>query len=222
MNHSYRLLIPTLLLITILIGSVSAGIICPIPPPPYIPEFPEEDIIEVSAAISPFANMTAIATTLSVIPVAESLIPIVDGSFLHLTVTFASPTPPADKGILILVTMLQGNPPKEEVLYCQAYADPSSTIYTLDPIPITVDGILSIAVYAALGEIGTDRAPNDGFYQIQSADTNIIYIFQDIDPAPVGGISTPTNKLAILTPYLALAGLIITVSTVFVIKRRKD
>ena len=40
--------------------------------------------------------------------------------------------------------------------------------------------------------------------------------------APVGGITTPINKLEILTPYLALAGLIVVVSAVYVIKRRKD
>jgi DNA-binding beta-propeller fold protein YncE len=40
-------------------------------------------------------------------------------------------------------------------------------------------------------------------------------------PAPVGGVATSVNKLEILTPYIALAGLIITVSTVYVIKRRK-
>jgi hypothetical protein len=39
---------------------------------------------------------------------------------------------------------------------------------------------------------------------------------------PVGGITTPINKLEILTPYLALAGLIIAVSTVYVMRRRKD
>ena len=39
--------------------------------------------------------------------------------------------------------------------------------------------------------------------------------------APVGGISTPINKLEILTPYLALAGLI-GLSTVYIIKKRKD
>jgi hypothetical protein len=39
---------------------------------------------------------------------------------------------------------------------------------------------------------------------------------------PVGGVATTTNKLEILTPYLALAGLIITVSAVYVVKRRKD
>ena len=38
----------------------------------------------------------------------------------------------------------------------------------------------------------------------------------------VGGISTPTNKLSLLTPYLALAGLIAVVSAVYVIKKRKD
>jgi hypothetical protein len=40
--------------------------------------------------------------------------------------------------------------------------------------------------------------------------------------APVGGISTPINKLEILTPYLALAGLMAVVSAVYVIKKRKD
>jgi hypothetical protein len=38
----------------------------------------------------------------------------------------------------------------------------------------------------------------------------------------VGGISTPINKIEILAPYIALAGLIIAVSTVYVIKRRQD
>jgi hypothetical protein len=43
-----------------------------------------------------------------------------------------------------------------------------------------------------------------------------------IEPAPVGGVASPINKLEILTPYIALAGLIVALSTVFVIKRRKD
>ena len=38
--------------------------------------------------------------------------------------------------------------------------------------------------------------------------------------APVGGIVTPTNKLEILTPYVALAGLIAIVSAVTMVKRR--
>jgi len=40
--------------------------------------------------------------------------------------------------------------------------------------------------------------------------------------APVGGVSTPINKIEILTPYLALAGLIAVVSAVFVIRKSKD
>lgn len=43
-----------------------------------------------------------------------------------------------------------------------------------------------------------------------------------IEPSPVGGISTSINKLEILTPYIALAGLIIAVSTVYITKRHKD
>lgn len=39
--------------------------------------------------------------------------------------------------------------------------------------------------------------------------------------APVGGIVMPTDKLEVLTPYLALAGLL-AVSAVVVVKRRKD
>ena len=43
-----------------------------------------------------------------------------------------------------------------------------------------------------------------------------------VEPAPVGGVLMTVNKLEILTPYIALAGLIAAVSTVYVIKRRKD
>jgi hypothetical protein len=43
-----------------------------------------------------------------------------------------------------------------------------------------------------------------------------------VEPAPVGGISTPINKLEILTPYIALAGLIVAVSTIYIMRRRKD
>jgi hypothetical protein len=39
---------------------------------------------------------------------------------------------------------------------------------------------------------------------------------------PVGGVLMPTSKLEILTPYLALAGLIAAVSAVVVVKKRRD
>jgi hypothetical protein len=40
--------------------------------------------------------------------------------------------------------------------------------------------------------------------------------------APVGGYVVPSNKLAVLAPYIVLAGLIAAVSAVYVIKRRKN
>ena len=109
------------------------------------------------------------------------------------------------------------------ILGCAVFADPSSTTYILD-FPITTNGgIPSIAVYAALvGVANTDRAPNDGFYQITSVSSINPNMFQDIEPAPVGGITVPVNKLELIAPYLALAGLIAAVSTVYVFKRRKD
>jgi len=39
---------------------------------------------------------------------------------------------------------------------------------------------------------------------------------------PVGGVVMPTNTLAITVPYLALAGLVAVVSTVVLVKRRRD
>jgi hypothetical protein len=44
----------------------------------------------------------------------------------------------------------------------------------------------------------------------------------DLAAAPVGGISSPVNKIEILTPYIALAGLVAAVSTVYIISRRKS
>jgi dipeptidyl aminopeptidase/acylaminoacyl peptidase len=46
--------------------------------------------------------------------------------------------------------------------------------------------------------------------------------YQRIPLTPVGGVASPVNKLELIAPYLALAGLIVAVSTIFVIKRRKD
>ncbi len=43
-----------------------------------------------------------------------------------------------------------------------------------------------------------------------------------IEPAPVGGITVPVNKLEVLIPYLALAGLIIITVSAIEIKKRKQ
>jgi Tol biopolymer transport system component len=46
--------------------------------------------------------------------------------------------------------------------------------------------------------------------------------WQPLSMNPVGGVVLPTNTLAILAPYLALAGLVIAVSAVVVAKKRRD
>jgi hypothetical protein len=43
-----------------------------------------------------------------------------------------------------------------------------------------------------------------------------------IPSGPVGGVVLPINTLAILTPYIALAGLVIAVSAVVAVKKRRD
>ena len=53
-------------------------------------------------------------------------------------------------------------------------------------------------------------------------DTTLLKAAVNQFDATVGGLTTPTNKLDIITPYMALAGLIAAVSTVYVIKKRKD
>jgi hypothetical protein len=205
-----------------LIGSVCAGT-CNIPDPPYVPEFPEEDIIKVEAYIGTFttATTTVAATTENKItPVAQSLRPISTGPALVLTLTFAAPTPPADKVTLIVVTTLQGNPPTEVVLRCEPILGTPVTTYTLY-IPITNGEIPAIAVYASLVEVvNTDRAPNDGFYQITSMSSSDPNLFSDPD-FPVGGITVPVNKLEVLIPYIALAGLLIITISAIEIKKRK-
>jgi hypothetical protein len=203
-----------------LIGAVS-GILCPdIPSPPYIPEFPEEDIIKVEAYI----EHPPPPSTTKTMPVAESLRLITDGTILHLTVTFATETPPAGHVLIILVTILDGTPPTESILDCASFSDPTSTTYNLDIFLIgaTVDGgSPNIAVYAWLEGSHTDRAPNDGFYPITSMSASEPNVFQDYEPAPVGGVVVPKNSFEILTPYIALAGLVAAISTIFVIKKRE-
>jgi hypothetical protein len=187
-----------------LIGSVS-GMACPdIPSPPYIPESPQEDIIKVEAYIEQYPS----PSTSKTMPVAESLRLITVGPTLHLTVTFAAETPPAGHEIIILVTILEGTPPKESILGCASFSDPASTAYKLDVSLVTapVDGgSPNIAVYAWLEGSHTDRAPNDGFYPITSISSANPNVFQDYEPAPVGGVIVPKNSLEILTPYIALA-----------------
>jgi Tol biopolymer transport system component len=54
------------------------------------------------------------------------------------------------------------------------------------------------------------------------SDTDFAPNWQPLFANPVGGVVAPTNKLALATPFLALAGLVVAVSAVVVVKRRKD
>jgi hypothetical protein len=47
-----------------------------------------------------------------------------------------------------------------------------------------------------------------------------VFPVSQVQPAPVGGVSVPVNKLSIVAPYLALVELIATVSAVTVIRKR--
>ena len=47
-------------------------------------------------------------------------------------------------------------------------------------------------------------------------------LITQVKAAPVGGVVIPIDKLEILTPYIALAGLMAAVSAVVVVKRRRD
>ena len=64
-------------------------------------------------------------------------------------------------------------------------------------------------------------ALDPGFYASFSVN---IMIRAVIDPlnSPVGGVVMPTSKLEVVAPYAALAGLLVAVSAVVVVKRRRD
>lgn len=74
----------------------------------------------------------------------------------------------------------------------------------VDSIIVDIDDIQS-GVF-----IDTDFIPASG-------DDGIIHQI-----GPIGGITIQTNKLEILTPYISIAGFIVVLSTVYIIKRRKD
>ena len=82
------------------------------------------------------------------------------------------------------------------------------TFHCLRPGPstIAVDGVVDV------------KDLQDGF--ITSSPHAMIEVTVN-QLGPIGGVTTPVNKAAILTTYLALPGLIAVVSIVYIIKRRK-
>jgi hypothetical protein len=68
------------------------------------------------------------------------------------------------------------------------------------------DSLMDEWFFSAADNTGTDQDP----------------IIEYTIVGTVGGVASPVNKFEILTPFLALAGLIAVVSAIYVIKRRKD
>jgi hypothetical protein len=66
----------------------------------------------------------------------------------------------------------------------------------------------------------------DANYTIATGGNQILNVLKasvsQITPPPVGGVASPVNKVEIISPYIALAGLIAAVSTVYIIKKRRD
>ena len=70
-----------------------------------------------------------------------------------------------------------------------------------------------------------DEVSHIGFQvrsDLGSAQSLELRVRQGIPDAPVGGISTPVNKLAVLAPYIALACVIATTVGIVAFKRAKD
>jgi len=204
MNFRYGLLLPAMFVALLLVGSASAKLCTDaIPSPPYNPKFPEEDIIKVEAYLQETTSPAGGA----------------GGRFVQVIVTFAAATPPTGQVINIIVTEVQGS--TETVIGCNTGSGPSK--FTEYEVPsISESSTPNIAVYAWLGSVpGTDRAPNTGSYPITSLSAAAPNDFYDPE-GTVGGVVMPTNTLAVLAPYIALAGLVVAVSAVVAVKRRRD
>jgi len=189
-----KLLLPTVM-VSVLVGIFLLGSPCsggiPIPPPPYIPKCPEEDILAVTAYI-------------------EQGTP----NLLHLTLTFAAATPATGQVLFIIVTRLQGS--MEVVVNTYQYGGPPKTTYTLTATLLD-GGNVDIALYAMVGTAATERAPDTGFLRITSLSAGAPNRFTDYES--VGGVVMPTNTFMALAPYLAMIGLFAT-AAVAVKKRR--
>jgi hypothetical protein len=172
--------IASVLMGVLLLVSPCSGIGVTIPPPPYIPKSPAEDIVMVQAYI-------------------EQGIP----NILHLTVTLAAATPPTGQELWIIVTRLQGSPATEVVIYLYTYNSAPKSTHSFT-VPLVDGGNVDIALYAMVGVMATDRWPNTGFQRIGARANQ----FTDYDS--VGGVVLPTNTFVILAPYLAVIGLVAT------------
>jgi len=171
-----------------------------------------------SAQAQPPANMISIVPDEITIPVCNQFkIEIVTSEYGNIN---GAPTP----AITQIYFYLEWDPTQMEIKLNTVKTNvPAGWIVSAIP-PIAQQPPYSQLIFSAIGTPGVDAAhewltinsvglPTD--YAVFGASVNQIPA-----PAPVGGITTPIDKLEILTPYIALAGLIIAVSAI-VIKKRK-
>ena len=215
MHRPYPFIV-TILLVTVISLSLTSPVLSQ---PPYYP----------NVIVNPTSITTQVSTTFT-ITFSVSDIPSGYGlTYLGLVLTWPSSDmelvsgvegaslPPGWKVSLGDWTVI---PPGSEKKYFQMSIDTGEpvtvdrewltvTFHCLGPGPsmITVDGSREV------------RELPDGSISGQGIETIEITVNQF---GVIGGVTTPVNKIEILTPYIALAGLIAAVSTVYVIKRRKD
>jgi len=75
--------------------------------------------------------------------------------------------------------------------------------------------------YGFLIKHPTDSGYYIVFHSKEHPDTSAPYLEIEYSIHPVGGIYAPTDKLSVLTPYIALVGLIGAISSIFVIVKKR-
>jgi hypothetical protein len=206
-------------IITVLLVSViSLSLISPVlAAPPYYP----------TVIVNPTSISPGVGATFSIIFSVEDIPSGYGLTYLGLVLTWPSSDmelvsgtegaslPPGWKVSLGDFTEI---PPGSEKKYFQLSYDAGEpvtverewltvTFHCLRPGPstITVDGGVDV------------KELPDGFITGEAIEPIEVTVNQ---LSPIGGVTTPVNKIAILTPYLALAGLIIVVSAVLIKKRK--
>jgi hypothetical protein len=120
---------------------------------------------------------------------------------------------------------IHSNPMGEGVFFIEAEANQQSDYTDVDmawasfTFHCLSEGSSKIALSSPIFETVT-LFKDGNFFEVNPASFEVIC--NQVPPRPVGGIVMPTDKLAIMTPYLALAGLVIAVSAIVVVKRRRD
>jgi hypothetical protein len=204
----------SLILISLIVLGLSSPVIAQ---PPYFP----------NVIVSPTSISAQVSTTFSITFSARDIPSGYGLTYIGLVLTWPSSDmelvsgtegaslPPGWKVSLGDWTVI---PPGSEKKYFQMSRDTGE--------PVTVDREWLTVTFHCLGP-GPSMIVVDGSLEVRELPEGSIY-GQGIEAieitvnqfAPVGGISTPINKLEILTPYLALAGLIIAVSAIAIKKRK--